>query len=114
MTRTTPSRWMSLHLSQIFFTDARTFILNLPYYPSPRQVVFTELDFHTVARQKPDPIPHRLSGPVSQHMRLVSQFQPVYQAGQLFQNHCLDRHGRYYGLVKTHGPLAVTATQCSK
>ena len=92
---------------------------DLSHYPSPRQVVLGELDFHAVARQKPDPIPLCRSGSMRQNLRLVSQLEPVQQARQFFDYYGFDRSlavaARYrHGLVKTHGPFAVTATQCSK
>lgn len=71
--------------------------------------MLSELDFHAVARQQPDPVPIRRSGAMGQNLRLVTQFQPVHQARQLF-----DYRGFDYGLVKTQGPFSVTATQCSK
>jgi hypothetical protein len=78
MTRTTPSRWITLHLGHMGFTDARTFITSpgalrlpstniqhpksnillsqLPRDSPSRQIVRREHYFHPVARQQPDKI----------------------------------------------------------
>jgi hypothetical protein len=50
-----------------------------------------------------------------QNPRFVAQFEPVQQARQFLDNSGFHRHGfTSQGLVRTQGPLSVTATQCSK
>jgi hypothetical protein len=62
-----------LHFTQIFLTDALTFInlADLSYYPGSRRVVLRELDVYPVARQQPDPISFSRSGSVRQNLLLV-------------------------------------------
>src|SRR5579863_6492241 len=97
-----------------------SFVIQSFYYPSPRRIVLPELDFHTVARQQPDPIPDCQSRAVGQDLRFAAQLEPVQQARQFLQNNRLHRFRAarvsrwFHGLVKTHGPFTVTATQCSK
>jgi hypothetical protein len=74
--------------------------------------MLSKLNFHAVARHQPDPIPSCRSGAMRQNLRFVAQLEPVQQARQFFHNDGLNRPG--HGRVNTHGPLAVTATQCSK
>src|ERR1051325_898944 len=81
MTRTTPSRWITLHLSQIFFTDARTFMslslqarrpaLQFPGYPSPARIVRAQFHFDPVARNQPDEIAFRIAHQVGQNLLLA-------------------------------------------
>src|SRR5580700_76764 len=61
MTRTTPSRWITLHLSHIFLTDARTFISLLLAGTNARATVIS-LFFHGRDRAAiTPPAPDRLA-----------------------------------------------------
>src|SRR5208283_5248383 len=103
ITRTTPLRWMTLHLSQIFFTDARTFITQpsavsdqptanqksfVPIHNSPAiQVVGRKLHRDLVPWQNADEVLAHLARNVSQHLVFVLQFHPEHGIRQRFQNH---------------------------
>ncbi len=127
MTRTTPWRWITLHLSHIFFTEARTFILlrrrSFPppaalsfqqsHNPPSRRVVRAQLHRHPVAGPNPDEVPRALAGRVRQNPGAVIQLNAPRQARQQLDHSRLSRSGAH-GRVNTQGPFEVTATQCSK
>src|ERR1041384_1038314 len=95
ITRTTPLRCTILHLSQIFFTDALTFIrLQFPCrrgcvrVPSvlletirnapTSQIVGRQFHLDFVSRQNADEILPHLSRDMSQHLMLVLKLHPEH------------------------------------
>ena len=70
----------------------------------------TQLHFDPVARNQPDEIPFHRAHQVGQNLLLIFQDYLKNQTRPLFH----DRRPNRYGLVSTHGPLSVTAMQCSK
>jgi hypothetical protein len=86
ITRTTPSRWITLHLSHIFLTDALTFIkpsfhhrpLRRPlplfqqlYDPAARPVMRGKLHSHSISRPQSFEIPDARAGRVRNHQIFV-------------------------------------------
>ena len=69
------------------------------------------LHLHPVSRPYSHKVQLRSTRRVNQHQILIGQLHAHYRARQQLNNLTLDGH---YGRVNTHGPFAVTATQCSK
>lgn len=78
--------------------------------------------FHAITRPQPDKVHSTGRTRVSQYFAPVIQpYAPLglgqlgeHFGGQWLPSACLIRSWPAYGLVRTHGPSAVTATQCSK
>lgn len=76
MTCTRPWRRITLHFSHIVLTLGRTFMvaLSLPvteHDATPGEVVGSDFNLHTVAREDPDAVHTHFSGTVRQHVMAV-------------------------------------------
>lgn len=81
-----------------------------------------ENHFHAITRPEPDKVDRACRSRVGQNFAAITQPHAPLGLGKFGENlsyypiRFLSGFGpfRAYGLVRTHGPSAVTATQCSK
>src|SRR5690349_11434500 len=96
---------MTLHLSHIFFTDARTFITNLVQLfiaicdSAAVEIVWRKLNEYPVARQNANKMLAHLSRYVRKDLMLAFfQFNPKHSVRQSLQDFCHD----FYSLFLRH------------
>src|SRR5215471_6181117 len=127
ITRTTPLRCTILHLSQIFFTDALTFMNSSfsnprlrrksPNFasrrsfipvgrPSPGQVLRREFHRDLISGKNADEVLTNSAGDVREHLMFVLQFHPEHGIGQRL-NH---RRHNFYSVLFAHSAPVLAAS----
>jgi hypothetical protein len=115
MTITTPWRRMTLHFSQIVFTEGRTFIsvsvcskdavslLVSPDDPTPGEVVRSDLHLHAVAREDADAVHAQLAGAVGQYLMAAVELDSEHGVREGLVNDALH-HERVFLLLRQVKP----------
>jgi len=95
---------MTLHLSQIALTLARTFIsaslhqsLSPVYNTSPTQVVRGNLQLYLIARQNTNKVHPHFAANVREHHMTIFQANPEHGVGQRFFNRALNLNYIFLG-----------------
>src|SRR5689334_21658916 len=107
MTRTAPWRRITLHLSHIFFTEGRTFIVSSLVSigdTAPCQVVRGQLHLHLVAGSDADVVHAHLPGDVRQHLVPVLQLDTEHGVRQRLDHRSLHQDHVVLGLDQSASP----------
>src|SRR5438094_125006 len=91
MTRTTPLRWITLHLSQIFLTEALTFISDFSLvavrYAAAIQIVRRQLNQNSITGKDSDEVLAHLAGNMREDLMLiVLKLDPKHRVRQRFEH----------------------------
>src|SRR5687767_1066016 len=119
ITRTTPRRRTTLHLSQIRLTDALTFIssilspvgLCLLYDPPAGHIARRQLDDHPISHEQPDEISFEPRAEMGRHPVRSFDLDAIQAARQLRHHRAGDQGS---GVITIHGLRAPPAARASE